>query len=438
MGGSGPRLNDPAGGRPAGGRPAAGRVGTGGSDPSGPVRDVHLAVRAVLRAHAGGRVVVGVSGGGDSLALLAAAVAVAGALQVSVAAVCVDHGCHPRTRDVAARVARAALRLGADRVRVVRVVPARGAAGGAVGGPEEAARTARLRALEGAAGRDGAAAVLLGHTLDDQAEQVLIGLARGSGARSLAGMPARRGPFVRPLLGLRRDVVRAACPSLPDLGLPWHDPTNGPDPTDRSDASYASDGSDPTDRSDASATSGPTVVRLMRARVRAEVLPVLLDVLGEGAVASLARSADLLRDDADALDDWATREAVALHAAALHAAALDAAALDASALDASAAAGAGAAAGGPEPLEVDLDPLRALPTAVRARVLRLLAAQAGARALTLAHTRALDGLVSGGRGHGPVALPGPVTASRSTGPDGCGRLRLAVDDPPREDRHGRR
>ena len=82
--------------------------------------------------------------------------------------------------------------------------------------------------------------------------------------------------------------------------------------------------------------------------------------------------------------------------------------------------------------------MRALPTAVRARVLRLLGARAGSRSLTLAHTRALDALVTGGRRHGPVALPGPVTASRTTGPDGCGRLRLAVDDPPREDLHGRR
>jgi tRNA(Ile)-lysidine synthase len=179
-------------------------------------------------------------------------------------------------------VARAALDLGAHRVRVVRVVPARAPGGGWAGGPEEAARTARLRALEAAAGRDGAVAVLLGHTLDDQAEQVLLGLARGSGARSLAGIPARRGIVVRPLLGLRRDVVRAACPRLPGLDLPWHDPSN--------DAAV------------------PGAEALLRARVRGEVLPALVDVLGAAAVASLARSADLLREDADALDAWAERE----------------------------------------------------------------------------------------------------------------------------------
>ena len=391
------------------------------------MREVHLAVRAAVREHAGGRVVVGVSGGPDSLALLAAAVAVAGALRLRVSAVCVDHGWHPRTRDVAVRVARAALQLGADPVRVVRVVPARGAGGGPVGGPEAAARNARLQALADAAERDGAAAVLLGHTMDDQAEQVLLGLARGSGARSLAGMPARRGPFVRPLLGLRRDVVRAACPSLPALGLPWHDPSNGP-------IGLTSPGGLTSPAGPATSGAG-----LLRARVRAEVLPVLLDVLGPTAVASLARSADLLRHDADALDDRAREEVDALLGTAPEA---PAASVAPAAPGAPAAPEAPAASGAPPAsegsVEVDLASVRALPTAVRARVLRVLAARAGSRSLTLAHTRALEALVTGGRQHGPVALPGPVTASRSTGPDGCGRLRLAVDDPPREDLHGRR
>jgi tRNA(Ile)-lysidine synthase len=194
----------------------------------------------------------------------------------------------------------------------------------------------------------------------------------------------RRGIVVRPLLGLRRDVVRAACPRLPGLGLPWHDPSN--------DAAV------------------PGAEALLRARVRGEVLPALVDVLGAAAVASLARSADLLREDADALDAWAERETVAM---------------------------AGQQGGPVGPVEVALDPLVTLPAAVRRRVLRRLAVRAGARSLSLAHTRALEGLVLSAPGHGPVALPGPVTAARTTGTDGCGRLTLAVDDPPREDRHGR-
>ena len=178
------------------------------------------------------------------------------------------------------------------------------------------------------------------------------------------------------------------------------------------DGLVSPDGPDGGDSPAGPATSG---AGLLRARVRAEVLPVLLDVLGPTVVASLARSADLLRHDADALDERA-REAV----------------------DALLGTAPGAPTPSDGPVEVDLDSVRALPTAVRARVLRLLGARAGSRSLTLAHTRALDALVTGGRRHGPVALPGPVTASRTTGPDGCGRLRLAVDDPPREDLHGRR
>ena len=393
VGGPGPRLSRP-----------------GGADPPGPVRDVRLAVRAAVRDLAGGTVVVGVSGGADSLALLAAAVDVAGPLRLRVSAVCVDHGWHPRTRDVAARVARAALDLGADRVRVVRVVPARGPGGGWAGGPEEAARTARLAALEAAAARDGAGAVLLGHTLDDQAEQVLLGLARGSGARALAGIPARRAPFVRPLLGLRRATVRAACPELPGLGLPWHDPSNGGVPTARPTPRRPAT---PVRRVRRPGEPAPGAPALLRARVRGELLPVLVDVLGEGAVVSLARSADLLREDADALDAWAAREADALAGAPARARSTCRSA-----------------------------PLLGLPGAVRRRVLRLLAVRAGARPLALAHTRALDALVTGPDGHGPVALPGPVTAARTTGADGCGRLTLArpapPQDPPREDLHGRR
>ena len=344
-------------------------------------REVQLAVRADLTAlttSGGGPVVVGVSGGPDSLALLAAAVHVAAPTGTAVHAVTVDHGWRGDSSAVAARVARAALVLGADHVRMVRVCPRRSGVGW-LGGPEAAAREARLSALAGAAHRDGAVAVLLGHTLDDQAEQVLLGLARGSGARALAGMPAVRGLFRRPLLGLRRQVVARACPELPGLGLPWHDPAN----------------------------SAPAY---LRSRARADLLPVLAAVLGPGAVPSLARSADLLRRDADALDGWAAREAGLLLAGC---------------------EGPGADAG------VPVSPLAALPDAVRTRVLRMLARAGGAGPLTQAHTTALDALVVAWRGQGPVSLPGGANGRRVAGPDGCGRLLIAVDRTPREDPHGR-
>jgi tRNA(Ile)-lysidine synthase len=139
----------------------------------------------------------------------------------------------------------------------------------AAGGPEAAARTTRYLVLEHAARHNGVDVVLLGHTLDDQAETVLLGLARGSGARALSGMPADRGIFRRPLLGLSREVTAKACA---EAGLvPWSDPHND-------DPAFA------------------------RVRVRSRVLPVLEEELGPGVAEALARSAAQLRDDADALD----------------------------------------------------------------------------------------------------------------------------------------
>ncbi|WP_380169179.1 tRNA lysidine(34) synthetase TilS [Jannaschia sp. R86511] len=399
-----------------------GDSGTEAAGTSAAVREVQLAVRAALldlgllrapgliggvgevgrvggpgtvggdaqvgRAGGPGCVVVGLSGGSDSLALLAATVHVAVPTRLRVHAVVVDHGWRAGSAAVAARVARGARELGADHVRVVRVQAARAPGGGWVGGPEDAARTARHAALVGAAERDGARAVLLGHTLDDQAEQVLLGLARGSGARALAGMPAVRPPFVRPLLRLRRDLVARACPVLPGAGLPWHDPAND-------DPAY------------------------LRSRVRHELLPVLTGVLGEAAATSLARSADLLRDDDEALAGWAAREAHDLLRGG--------------------PAGVGDAAdgAGPRAVEVPLGPLAALPAAVRTRVLRRLAGAAGAGPLTRRHTVALDDLVVAWRGQGEVSLPGGVRAGRVAGADGCGRLRIAADRTPREDLHGR-
>ncbi len=144
------------------------------------------------------------------------------------------------------------------------------------GGPEAAARTARYAALDAA--RDGAP-VLLAHTLDDQAETVLLGLGRGSGSRSIAGMRPYDPPWCRPLLGVRRAVTRAACA---ELGLtPWQDPHNA-------------------DR------------RFTRVRLRAEVLPLLEDVLGGGVAEALARTAAALREDTDTLDDLAAGAAPAV------------------------------------------------------------------------------------------------------------------------------
>jgi tRNA(Ile)-lysidine synthase len=227
---------------------------------------VRVAVRAALAdLPADGLVLAAVSGGADSLALAEALAFVAGHEGRPAGAVVVDHGLQPASAEVADRVngQLRALRLDPVVVRRVEV--------GTEGGPEAAARTARYAALEAVAAETGAVAVLLGHTLDDQAEQVLLGLTRGAGARSLAGMPRARGPFLRPLLGVTRDQTRASCEAE---GLPWWDDPMNEDPA------------------------------YTRVRARRAVADLERD-LGPGVPAALARSADQLREDADLLDSLA-------------------------------------------------------------------------------------------------------------------------------------
>ena len=161
---------------------------------------------------------VALSGGPDSLALAAATAFEAPRAGLRAGAVIVDHGLQAGSADAAAQAARQAEALGLNPVLVEPVTV------GADGGPEAAARDARYAALAAAAARTGAIAVLLGHTLDDQAETVLLGLARGSGATSLQGMEQASGLYRRPLLGIRRATTVQFCA---DSELePWHDPQN--------------------------------------------------------------------------------------------------------------------------------------------------------------------------------------------------------------------
>jgi tRNA(Ile)-lysidine synthase len=234
--------------------------------PAPPVASVRNAVRACVTDLAPGDLVLAAcSGGADSLALAAALAFVGPRAGLRAGAVTVDHGLQEGSATQAASVAAVLAGLGLDPVRSVSVEVGTDRAGG----PEAAARTARYAALSQVAAGDGAAAVLLGHTLDDQAETVLLGLARGSGPRSLAGMPPRRGVFRRPLLGLRRPVTAEACAAL---GLdPWQDPHNA-------------------DR------------RFARVRVRLDALPALEAALGPGVAEALARTAGQLRADAEVLE----------------------------------------------------------------------------------------------------------------------------------------
>ena len=214
------------------------------------------------------QLVTACSGGADSLALAFATRYVASRRDLKYAAVIIDHGLQQGAADIAARVRDQLDRLGYHDVTITAVQVDRSAAAGL----EAAAREARYRALDTEA-RARSATLMLGHTLDDQAETVLLGLARGSGSRSLAGMASRAGHFVRPFLGIRRATTEQVCA---ELGLnPWQDPHNA-------------------DR------------RFTRVRVRETVLPTLEAELGPGVAEALARTAELVRDDNELLDRLAT------------------------------------------------------------------------------------------------------------------------------------
>jgi tRNA(Ile)-lysidine synthase len=282
-------------------------------------------------------VLVALSGGPDSLALAAAVAFEAPRAGIAAGAIVVDHGLQEGSAAIAERAAEQARALGLDPVRVVRVEV------GGVGGPEAAARDARYAALEAAARELGASAVLLGHTLDDQAESVLLGLARGSGATSLQGMARIAGLWRRPLLGIRRATTVAACT---DARLePWHDPHN-------EDPAYA------------------------RVRVRRNVLPVLEAELGPGVAEALARTAEQLREDAAALDAFAEEvaEDLADHAEA--------------------------------GLTLPVAALAANPPALRQRLVRLVARSEFGLALTRAQTLEVCRLVTDWHGQAGVDLPG--------------------------------
>jgi tRNA(Ile)-lysidine synthase len=304
----------------------------------------------------GDLVLAACSGGADSLALAAALAHEAPRLGLRGGGVTVDHGLQAGSAAQASRVEAVLLTLGLDPVRQVRVVVPPGA-----GGPEAAARSARYSALEQEARQTGATAVLLGHTRDDQAETVLLGLARGSGARALAGMPARRGRFRRPLLGLGRATLREAC--LAQRLEPWDDPHNR-------DPSYA------------------------RVRVRHQVLPALEEALGPGIAEALARSAAQLAADCEALDDIARAEEGRIQGR-----------------------GAPADTTGGTLATLDIEGLAELAPAIRTRVLRQAALMAGCPggSLTATHVAALDALVTGWHGQRGTDLPGAVRVQRRYG-----------------------
>ena len=294
------------------------------------------AVRATLERYAAGDVIlVAVSGGADSLALAEVAKIEGEKLALKIIGVTVDHQLQSGSAAQAEKVvAQISIPCTIEKVNV-----------DITDGLEASARRARYAALERCAKANGAVAVLLGHTKDDQAETVLLGLARGSGARSLAGMSEVNGIYVRPFLEITRQQTVQACE---ELGLqPWSDPHN-------EDETF------------------------LRVKVRKNVLPVMEQELGPGIRDALTRSAQLLRDDADALDKLA---------------------LDFWNRDKS----------------LEIEQLTKLSKAVRTRVLRLALFERGISQLSAEQVAQVEALISNWKGQGEVSLPSGVKVSRISG-----------------------
>ena len=306
--------------------------------------DLRNAVRPFLEnLTAGDSAIVAVSGGADSLALACALNKEAPDLAITLIAVTIDHQLQTGSADQAKKVQEQLKAMGYQEVIIEKVSVLEKS------GIEADARTARYEALDAIANAFGAPQIFLGHTRDDQAETVLLGLARGSGTRSLSGMATVNGKYARPFLQLTRVQTVAACEEA--AITPWNDPHNANE-------------------------------KFSRVRVRNKVMPVMEEEIGPGIAAALSRSAAILRDDADALDEMA--QAVISR-------------VDLSDLDCAA--------------------LAELPRAIRSRVLRaaIYAAGAPSGSVSADHLSGVEALVTSWRGQGEASLPGGVKVARISG-----------------------
>ena len=309
-----------------------------------PLYQIRLAVRSELEdIAAGDSVLVAASGGADSSALAAALLLECKTKSIKVIALIIDHGLQKNSADVTHETKRTLTKIGYENIEIRRVTVE------ITDGLEASARRARYQALSDVANSHNAVAVFLGHTKDDQAETVLLGLSRGSGSRSLSGMAARVDRYRRPLLSITRAQTEAACE---EAGIKyWQDPHN-------------------------------QSMEFTRVRVREVVLPTMEKEIGPGISDALARSAKLLRDDADALD-YLSEEIF-------------------SKLD---------------PASLEISKLESQPRAIRTRILRRAIYLAGAPqgSLSAEHIEPVEALITAWKGQGPISLPGGVTVARISG-----------------------
>lgn len=309
-----------------------------------PLYQIRLAVRSELEDIAAGEsVLVAASGGADSSALAAALLLESKTKSIKVIALIIDHGLQKNSADVTHETKRTLTKIGYENIEIRRVTVE------ITDGLEASARRARYQALNDVANSHNAVAVFLGHTRDDQAETVLLGLSRGSGSRSLSGMAARVDRYRRPLLAITRAQTEAACE---EAGIKfWQDPHN-------------------------------QSMEFTRVRVREVVLPTMEKEIGPGISDALARSAKLLRDDADALDYLSDEIFSKL-----------------------------------EPASLDVSKLESQPRAIRTRILRRAIYLAGAPqgSLSADHIEPVEALITAWKGQGPISLPGGVTVARISG-----------------------
>jgi len=313
-----------------------------------PPIEMQNAVQNLLKDFdAGDLVLVGCSGGADSLALAWTTLVVGKRLELKTGAVIVDHQLIPESNSVALNAKKQCEELGIQEVIIKKVNVEQNHEG-----LEAAARIARYEAFENVLHETNAQAILLAHTQDDQAETVLMRLTRGSGAKSLSGMAQVSGKYLRPFLHLRKKIVHD---SLDLIGLKaWQDPAN-------------------TDH------------QFLRVKVRHELMPKIVEVLGESAISSLDKTSQLLRLDNQALEELAQQFFDSQKDVKTNG--------------------------------LEISELEKLPEAIRTRVLRIFAIASGVHPgpFSFEHIEAIDALVKNWHGQGNVDLPGFIQATRVDG-----------------------
>ena len=313
-----------------------------------PPIEMQNAVQNLLKDfEAGDSLLVGCSGGADSLALAWTALVVGKRLELKIGVIIVDHQLIPESSSVALNAKKQCEDLGIEEVIIKKVNVEQNHEG-----LEAAARIARYEAFENVLQETNAQVILLAHTQDDQAETVLMRLTRGSGAKSLSGMAQVSGKYLRPFLHLRKKLVHD---SLDLIGLKaWQDPAN-------------------TDH------------QFLRVKVRHELMPKIVEVLGESAISSLDKTSQLLRLDNQALEDLAQQFFESQKDVKTNG--------------------------------LEISELEKLPEAIRTRVLRICAIASGVHPgpFSFEHIEAIDALVKNWHGQGNVDLPGFIQATRVNG-----------------------